>query len=176
MAPLLRKKVQDKSYGISCLSLQVTHGALTSDRMERILYQLSNAIILAINGTETRHKFIPRVLRDLVKLENRPRYSIRMAYECCSVIFENRRNFKDWESSLLFCLETSFRHLDLQSTSVRTRLSQVKYHRETIDVIFRSRGKRGNRRSPPCFDHGRLFLSSGVHITRPLSKTPRLPS
>ena len=37
--------------------------------MERILYQLSEAIISAINDTHARHKFIPRVLRDLMNLE-----------------------------------------------------------------------------------------------------------
>ena len=109
-----------------------------SDRVERILYQLSKAIVSAIGGTYNQHKLIPLVLRDLIKLETRPACLSKMAYEWCSVIYENHRSLEGWENLLFACLEIGFRHFDLQGLFISTTLAHTEHHRELVDVVFKS--------------------------------------
>ena len=110
-----------------------------SDRLERILFQLSEVFVSAINTTHPRHGFIPHVLRDLIRLESRPECLAEMAYEWCSVICEHQR-FEDWESLLLDCLEIGFRHLDSWSRwVVGLCLTHTEHHRGLADAIFKSR-------------------------------------
>ena len=107
--------------------------------MERILRQLSEAIVTTINGTRTPREFISDILQDLTRLETRPGYLTEIAYGWCSVICENRRSLRDWGSLLLACLEVGFRHLDLQSPSIKATLSHTEHHRKLVDVVFKSR-------------------------------------
>jgi len=108
----------------------------TSDRLERILHQLSTAIISTISGTHTQRKLTPYVLRDLIELENRPQCLTEMAYEWCSVIYENRRSLWDWESLLFVSLKIGFRHV--RSLYIRAWLTHTEHHRELADVVFKS--------------------------------------
>jgi hypothetical protein len=104
--------VRNKSYDTSRLLFKSLTTPFTSDCLEQILNQLSKAVLLAVNGNQTPHRFIPHVLRDLAKLEARPLRLTEVAYEWCSAIYANREKFEDWESLLLVCLELGFRHLD----------------------------------------------------------------
>ena len=62
-----------------------------------------------------------------------------MAYEWCSVIYENHRSLWDWENLLLISLKIGFRHLDVRSPYIRAWLTHTEYHRELADVVFKSR-------------------------------------
>ena len=107
--------------------------------MEPILSRLSEAVPSAINGTPTQRGFIPYVLRDLVKLENRPEGLTEVAYQWCSVISENRERLQDWEGLLLLCLEIGFRHLDPEHQSIKATLTHTDHHRGLVDIVFNSR-------------------------------------
>ena len=110
--------------------------------MRSILDQLSKAVLSAINGTPAQQEFIPCMLNDLVNWENRPGPLTAIAYEWCSVIYENRHCLQDWEGLLLLCLEVGFRHLDPQSRSMVgtwvTGTTHTEHHRGLIDVVFKS--------------------------------------
>jgi len=127
--------------------------------MKRILHQLSKAICAFIVGPEaqsgpTPHVlddesvpppyvipqsgFIPHVLRDLVDLETRPLCLTKIAYDWCSVIYENRHTLEDWEGLLLTSLEVGFRHLDPQVTTLTLTLTHTEHHREVADIVFKS--------------------------------------
>ena len=106
--------------------------------MEHILCRLSTTIVSAINGTDTQRRFIPYVVRDLTKLESRPRYLADMAYGWCSAICENRQHFQVWES-LLLSLEIGFRHLGMQSLRpTGLDLAHTERHQGLVDVVFES--------------------------------------
>jgi len=106
--------------------------------MERIIYQLSEAIRSAIIGAEVQSGFIPHVLRDLVELETRPMCLTEIAYDWCSVIYENRQSLRGWEGLLLTSLEIGFRHLDPQDKVAVPALTHTEHHLEMIDIVFKS--------------------------------------
>ena len=107
--------------------------------MEPILYQLSKAVLSAIDGTDTQRKFIPHVLRDLTRLETRPWCLTVVAYEWCSVMCRNHGSLRDWESLLLVSLEIGFRHLDVRNPYIGTRLTHTEHHRELVGIVFKSK-------------------------------------
>ena len=80
------------------------------DFAERILGQLSEAILLAVKDDLDRRRSIPHVLRELAKLEIRPTCLTMPAYGWCSVIYENHECLEDWEYLLLDCLELGFHY------------------------------------------------------------------
>jgi hypothetical protein len=131
-------KVQNKSYNISCFCSSSCSLLFTSDRIEPILYQLSQGIHSAINGTRIQQGFIAHLLDDLIRLENRPVRLTEVAYEWCSVIYANRQSLRDWERPLLVCLEIGFRHLDFQLQYVEAILTHTEHHRGLVDVVFQS--------------------------------------
>ena len=131
-------KVQDKSYDVHSFCSSSCSPLFTSDRMEPILDQLSKAVLSAINDTRTHQKSIRHMLRDLVKLGNRPERLAGMAYEWCSVICENHGRLQDWGGLLLVCLEIGFRHLDFRRRSVKAVITHTEHHRGLIDVVFKS--------------------------------------
>jgi hypothetical protein len=131
-------KVQDKSYAIFCFRLSSCSPIFTSDRIEQILDRLSKLDLSAISDTEAKRKFIPYVLGNLIKLETRTECLTKMAYEWCSVIYENRRGLQDWENLLRVCLEIGFRHLDFQCRSIEAVLTHTEHHRGLVDVVFES--------------------------------------
>jgi len=106
--------------------------------MIAFLYQLSDAVILAIDGTPARQAFIPHVLRDLIELEHRPGHLTEIVYRWCSMIYEERERLQDWESLLLVCLEIGFRHLDFRIESIEANLTRIKHHQGLVDVVFKS--------------------------------------
>jgi hypothetical protein len=106
--------------------------------MERILDRLSEVVPTAICGTIAQQGFVPYMLRDLVRLENRPVRLTEIAYEWCSVICQNHENFWNWKVLLLFCLEIGFRHLDFQCGSTEAYIRSSEHHRGLIDVVFKS--------------------------------------
>ena len=107
--------------------------------MERILDQLSKAIVSAVKNTHPQHKFVPHAVRDLFKLETRPEFLTGIAYEWCSMICENRRNFEDPDSLLLICLELGFRHHDPWHFYLPAKLTRTEHHRGLVDVVFESK-------------------------------------
>ena len=106
---------------------------------ERILYQLSIAVLSAINGPQILHKFIPHVLCDLVQLEARPLCLTKIVYGWCSAIWENCRNFGDRERLLLVCLEIGFCRLDAKGPYIGNFLTHTKHHKGLADVVSKSR-------------------------------------
>jgi len=131
-------RVQLKSYGISCFCSSGHSLLFTSNYTECILYQLSDAVLSSINETNVRHKFIPYILDDLIKLENRPESLTSIAYKWCSVICENRDSFEGWERLLPVCLELGFRHLDFRSREIKVSLAHTEHHRGFVDVVFKT--------------------------------------
>jgi len=130
-------KVQDKSYGISYFCSSSCSLLFASDRMEPIMHRLSKAVLSAINGTHFQRFFIPRMLRDLIKLETHPACLTEIAYEWCSVIYENRESLGDWESPLLVCLNIGFRHFDFQDQRIKAGIIHTEHHRGLVDVVFK---------------------------------------
>lgn len=104
-----------------------------SDHIERILHQLSKAVLSA---SRTKDGPVPQILDDLSKLENPPRCLMKIAYEWCSVIYENRQNFEDWESLLLLSMEIGFRRLGFQDRYIG--LVHTENHRELVVIVFKS--------------------------------------
>ena len=129
-------KVQDKSYGISYFCSSSFSLLFASDRMESIMHQLSRAVLSAINGTPTQRLSIPDMLRDLIKLETHPACLTEIAYEWCSVIYENRKSLGDWKNLLLICLKIGFRHFGFQDQRIKARIIHTKHHRGLVDVVF----------------------------------------
>ena len=111
----------------------------TSDRLEQILHQLSRAIVSALKTAHPQSGLIPHVLLYLTKLETRSRRLTEMAYEWCSLIYENRQSRKDWESLILYSLEIGFRHFDPQDLWIRAELTHTEHHREFVEVVFKQK-------------------------------------
>jgi len=132
--------VQDKSYVISCFCFSGCSLLFTSDRTEPILDRLSKAVLPVINGipTPTQKLLIRVVLSELVKLETTPEHLTKTTYEWCSVIYQNRESFQDWEGLLLLCLEIGFRRLDFRRQYTNFVITHTGHHRVLIDVVFRS--------------------------------------
>ena len=107
----------------------------TSDYLDRILGQFSEAVLLAFNSD--RHRFIPDALRDLADLEVRPECLTAFAYEWCSAIYENRETLRDWRSLLFVCLKIGFRHFDARRY-YEIRLTHTEQHWRLVDVVFES--------------------------------------
>ena len=107
-----------------------------SDRLERILRQLSKAIVLAINSAQPQHKPIEDALFDLARLENRPHYVAEMAYEWCSAICGNYKSLED-QKILTYALNAGFRRLDSREWSIPAKFTHAEHHRELIDIIFK---------------------------------------
>ena len=110
----------------------------TSDRLERVLHQLSNSITSALNTTHLQHKFILNVLRALTRLENHSAWLTEVARGWCSVICENRQCFEDWKSLLLLSLEVGFRHLDPRDRWIWLVLTHTEHHQELVGAVFES--------------------------------------
>jgi hypothetical protein len=156
-------KVQDKSCETTCFLLsKLLTLSFTSDRLERILHQLSNAIVSVLNNPNPRSKFIPGVLQNLTKLENRPECLKEMAYEWCSVISENRQSCEDWENLIVCSLSIGFRHLDPSYWWIPAKLTHTEHHRELPGVVFKS-GK-----SEVIADLLQAWTANGVHRGSPL--------
>ena len=115
--------------------LRVTYTVFGSDRLERILRQLSKAIISAINSAQPQRKPIQDVLTDLARLENRPDHLTGMAYEWCSMICENHQILAD-ERLPPLALKIGFRHLDSRYQWIPTMLTHTEHHRELVDIVF----------------------------------------
>ena len=132
-------KIQDKSCVTSRLhppsrSLR----SFSRDRLEQILSQFSQAIVLATRPTHPQFQYLPHVLRELTELENRPNYFTAMAYKWCSDIYGNCSDPVDREELLLLSLEISFRHLDPQSQQISTELVHTEHHQQLVDIVFDS--------------------------------------
>jgi len=78
------------------------------------------------------------VLRNLVKLETRHVCLTEIAYDWCSVIYENRQSLRDWKGLLLTSLEIGFRRLDRRDLFSSLTLTHTEHHLEMVDVVFGS--------------------------------------
>jgi len=106
--------------------------------MEQVLHLFSKAVCSAIDGTRAQRELIPHALHDLIKLATRPVYLTKIAYDWCSMIYENRQSLGDWEGLLLISLEIGFRHLDPQDWYTAATLTHTEHHLEMVDVIFKT--------------------------------------
>ena len=114
--------------------------------MELILDQLSEAVSTAINGAFHRQTFVLPALHELAKLEIHSERLAEITSGWCSMICENRPSDGHWENHpsdehwkrlLLICLEAGFRHLDLQSWSIKVTITATE-HQWLFDVVFKS--------------------------------------
>ena len=110
-----------------------------SDCLERILSHFDKVVPSAINGDQTRHRFLSYALRDVANLETRPPRLTVLAYKWCSAIYGNRENLEDWENLLLLCLEIGFRHLDPRQSHADFSLTHTEHHRGVVDAVFKSK-------------------------------------
>ena len=108
---------------------------LGSDRLERILRQLSKAIISAINSTQPQHKPLHDALLDLARLGDHPHYLTEMAYEWCSVICAKPQSNRDI-GLVSLALKTGFRHFDPQDQWIPLTLTHTEHHRELVGIVF----------------------------------------
>jgi len=121
------------------MSFKLLTQLFTSNRLKRILRELTKSIVPAVVATHDRHDLVPLVLRDLVRLENRPPPFAEMAYELCSSLCRDRQCFEDQESLLLLLLEIGFRHLDPHDWWIDDfQLNHTEHHRGLVDVVFKS--------------------------------------
>jgi hypothetical protein len=151
-------KLQDKSCETTCLLLfKSLTLSFTSDRLERILRQLSNAIVSVLNNSNPRSKLIPGILQNLREWDNRPQYLAEMAYEWCSVICKNRKSCEDWESLVLYSLEIGFRHLPL-NRRIPVTLNHTDHHRELRDIVF------GTKESEVIADLLQAWTTNGAQL------------
>jgi len=135
--------------------------------MEQILDRLSQVIRSAIVGTKVQRKCVPHVLHDLIGLETRPACLTRIAFDWCSVIYENHESLGDWKGLLLASLEIGFRHLDSQDQSTFFWRTSAEIHPEMVDAVF------GSQKSEAIADllHARIVClspcrSSGILAER----------
>ena len=104
----------------------------------RILNQISEAILSVINGTDyLQHELLPHVLCDANRLEGRDPHLTGLAYDWCSVIFENRQSLRGWEDLLLLSLEIGFRRFDVRDQH-SANLTHTEHHLRMVDAIFKS--------------------------------------
>ena len=95
-------------------------------------------MVSAIRASHPRLPLLPHILRDVVKWNDRPGWLAAMAYEWCSVIYENYRGTPEEDQLLLLSLEIGFRNLDPRSPFMRVKLTHTEHHRKLADVVFRS--------------------------------------
>ena len=150
--------------------------------MIRILHHLSTVIAPALNGTDTQRGVIRHVLSDLLKLENRSRFLMEMAYNWCSIICENHQSLGDWENLLLACLEIGFRHYNGHTWYVEYRVVHTEHHCKLVDVVFESQKSEAIADllcvwtagdSPPELEHASLLnICTGLTNIRNLIPFP----
>lgn len=107
--------------------------------MDQVLNQVTKAITSALAAPHPRYPSIRNALLYLAKLENRPWWLTKIAYDWCAVIWENRRRYRDWEFILFLSLEVGFRCLDPLKRWYLTYLTHTKHHQELADVVFKSK-------------------------------------
>jgi len=78
------------------------------------------------------------VLSTLVKWKDRPSSLAKIAYNWCSVIYENHQSLEDWEVLLLLCLEIGFRHLPEKTYYMGDWLIHTEHHHKLVDMVFKS--------------------------------------
>ena len=148
------------------LALRVANALFVSDRLEQTLNQVTSAVTSALNYPHPRYEPIGNMLLYLTKLENRPWWFTKIAYEWCAVIWENRQSCGDWEFLLFLSMEVGFRRLDPLKRWHLTNLTHTKHHQELADVVFKS-----NRREAiadllwaltVCDDRGPAVKSFGI--------------
>ena len=113
----------------------------TSDCLEQILNQFYEAVSESLTTDHNRallSALVLQALRDLAKLESRPRRLTEVACEWCSAIYANREKFEDWESLLLVCLGLGFRHRDPLQRDFNVTLTHTEHHCGLVDVVFKS--------------------------------------
>ena len=113
-----------------------------SDRLERILDQFHQAIIVAIpirSSDPHVETLLVDILHSLTMWESRPTVLTEMAYEWCSMLCEHYLDLEDiWGSRLLFIsLEIGFRRCGPQSQLVEVKLTHTEHHQRMVDVVFK---------------------------------------
>lgn len=98
--------------------------------------ELSQAVASAIRTSHHRCSLLPHILADLAGWEQRPSCLTTMAYELCSVIFENYSSLADGKRLLFLSLQIGFRHLDPRHPRILAELTHTEHHRRMIDAIF----------------------------------------
>jgi len=120
--------------------LQTAHTVFSSDHLEQVISQLSQAIDFAIQNSHHQCELLPYILSDLARMENHPRYLTERAYKWCSAICENYQNFTDGQQLLFLSLKIGFRHLNPESLWRQGPLIHTEHHPKLADIIFESGG------------------------------------
>ena len=120
------------------LVLQVTYTLFTSDRLGRVLNQVTRAICSALHAPHPQGKYIEGALLYLAKLENRPRWLIEAAYGWCAVIWKNRHSCGEWKTLLFLSLEVGFRCFDVHKFWHPIDLNHTEHHQELAKTVFES--------------------------------------
>ena len=117
---------------------KTAHVTVASDHSERVIFQLSQAIVSAIRTSHSRCNLLPHMFLDLAKWKQRPSCLTTMAYELCSAILENYSSLADGEQLLFLSLEIGFRHLDSQYAQISSKPIHTEHHQRMVDVVFES--------------------------------------
>jgi hypothetical protein len=110
----------------------------TSNHFDRIISQFSQAMTAAIGGNHPGCSLLQDFLIDLRDLRNRTVHLTKMAYEWCSVVYENLPNLADGGRLLLLSLEIGFRHLDPNDHNRAIQLVHTGNHWQMTDIVFGS--------------------------------------
>ena len=112
-----------------------------SDRLERILAQLHQAIIAAIpDRPNQQHSgtLLFDILHSLTTWKSRPSSFTKMAYKWCSVIHEQDLDgqYSRARELLFLSLEIGFRHLDFRDRDEEVELAHTVHHQGMVDIVF----------------------------------------
>jgi len=135
-------RMQDKSYVISHFFFRVANAIFTSDRLESVSAQLSQAICTALAAPTPRHlQILKAILLSLRMWKSRPTLFTGMAYGWCSIICEQPMDtYRGRGREFLFlCLEIGFRHLDFRDGEVGgNRYTHPEHQQKMTDIVFES--------------------------------------
>ena len=130
-------EVQDKTYIISHLFLRTSHLCCCfSVCMERVISQLSHAIVTAVPASHPRHPLLWCVLLRLAEWDARPNLLRATVYEWCSAICEEYPDLGNTKELLFLSLRIGFHNLDSPQFWTRLTLVHTKHHWRMVDVVF----------------------------------------
>jgi len=90
---------------------------------------------------QTSHPWCQKLqdlLRCLSKSGTQTTHLTEMAYEWCSVVYENYSSLEDGEELLLLSLEIGFRHLNPEYPRISAKLTHTEYHIQLAEIVFES--------------------------------------
>ena len=114
----------------------------TSARLERVVSQVSYAIITAIAAIPAPYphdEHLLSILESLAKWGDRPSCLRVMAYGWCSAICKRYQSLEDGKKLLFLSLKIGFRGLNPPHHTIDGHLIHTKHHWHIADIVFNSR-------------------------------------